>query len=87
MFSGAVTRAGAITNGGSGVQIKNFNSFRSNYYDFADVFVGEHDTVSLGTALGTLAGANSVSTGPHLHVELWTPGANSHPIDPMGCFQ
>lgn len=52
----------------------------TTYAHLADVDVQVGQTVERGQAFGTV-GSTGLSTGPHLHWELWVGGANVNPIE------
>ena len=56
---------------GNHVKIKDENGITIIYAHMTDVDVKEGDFVQKGQRIGTL-GSSGSSTGPHLHLELWT---------------
>ena len=67
---------------GNGIIIDHMNGYHSHYYHNEENFVDKNDKIDRGMIIATL-GNTGVSTGPHLHFELWKDGA---PIDPLTFF-
>ena len=85
MYPGVVTRVGAVSRGGNGVYVGDFNGYTNKYFDLANILVDSGDTVWLATPIATLAGKiPGISTGAHIHVELRTPARVL--VDPMSCM-
>ena len=80
--------AGTVTmaswNGGYGncVMIDHGNGYQTLYAHMSSLAVASGASVSAGTVLGYV-GSTGVSTGPHLHFEIWASGSR---IDPEMFF-
>ncbi|HIT48796.1 MAG TPA: M23 family metallopeptidase [Candidatus Coprenecus stercoripullorum] len=64
---------------GYNIQIQHSNDLISVYRHNTRLLKGVGDRVTAGTTIAIAGDAGSVSTGPHLHFELWHKGV---PIDP-----
>ena len=67
---------------GNGVVIDHMNGYYSHYYHNEENFVNKNDKIDRGMFIARM-GNTGVSTGPHLHFEIWKDGA---PIDPLTFF-
>ena len=67
---------------GNGVVIDHQNGYYSHYYHNEENFVKKNEKIDEGMLIATL-GNTGVSTGPHLHFEIWKDG---QPIDPFTFF-
>ena len=76
--------AGTVTmaswNGGYGncVMIDHGNGYQTLYAHMSSLAVASGASVSAGTVLGYV-GSTGVSTGPHLHFEIWASGSRVDP--------
>jgi len=67
---------------GNGVVIDHQNGYYSHYYHNEENFVKKNEKIDKGMLIAKL-GNTGVSTGPHLHFEIWKDGV---PIDPFIFF-
>ena len=67
---------------GNGVVIDHQNGYYSHYYHNEENFVKKNEKIDEGMLIAKL-GNTGVSTGPHLHFEIWKDG---QPIDPFTFF-
>ena len=67
---------------GNGVVIDHQNGYYSHYYHNEENFVKKNENIDEGMLIAKL-GNTGVSTGPHLHFEIWKDG---QPIDPFTFF-
>lgn len=67
---------------GNGIVIDHQNGYYSHYYHNEENFVKKNDKIDRDMLIAKL-GNTGVSTGPHLHFEIWKDGA---PIDPLTFF-
>ena len=74
----------ASWNGGYGncVMIDHGNGYQTLYAHMSSIAVSSGASVSRGTVVGYV-GSTGVSTGPHLHFEVWASGSR---IDPEQFF-
>ena len=77
--SGSVIRAGNIGDGyGNCVIIDHGNGFMTLYAHMSSMTVSEGQSVSKGSTIGYV-GSSGLSTGPHLHFEVWSGGSRTDP--------
>ncbi len=79
---GTVTRAGRLGGAGNTIQIRH-NSIYQTHYKHLQAFakgVRSGKSVKQGQIIGYV-GSTGLSTGPHLHFELWE---NGRYVDPLG---
>tara|TARA_B110000914_G_C15444778_1_gene437894 strand:- start:424 stop:1173 length:750 start_codon:yes stop_codon:yes gene_type:complete len=67
---------------GNGVVIDHRNGYHSHYYHNEENFVKKNEKIGRGVLIAKI-GNTGVSTGPHLHFEIWKDG---EPIDPLTFF-
>ena len=67
---------------GNGIVIDHMNGYYSHYYHNQENFVSKNDKIDRGILIAKM-GNTGVSTGPHLHFEIWKDGT---PIDPLIFF-
>ena len=67
---------------GNGVVIDHQNGYYSHYYHNEENFVKKNEKIDEGMLIAKL-GNTGVSTGPHLHFEIWKDG---QPINPFTFF-
>jgi murein DD-endopeptidase MepM/ murein hydrolase activator NlpD len=80
--AGTVTACGYDAEDGNYVELDHGDGISTRYTCLAERWVEEGDTVTGGTAVGTV-GATGAATGPHLHLELCLDG---EPVDPQASF-
>jgi len=78
-MKGTVFYAGFDPNFGYVIQIQHPNGFISIYKHNAILLKKEGDTVDSGEVIALVGNTGSLSTGDHLHFELWYRGK---PVDP-----
>lgn len=69
---------------GNVIIIKHNNNLISVYKHNASVIKQQGDLVRAGEVIGTVGNSGDLSTGPHLHFELWYDG---YPIDPTNFIE
>lgn len=80
---GTVTWAGDNGNGyGNYVMIDHGNGYKTLYGHMSSIAVSSGQSVSQGDTIGYV-GSTGMSTGPHLHFEIWSGGSR---IDPEQFF-
>jgi len=67
---------------GNGVVIDHQNGYYSHYYHNEENFVQKNEKIDRGMLIAKV-GNTGVSTGPHLHFEIWKDGL---PVDPLIFF-
>ena len=82
LLPSGIVRSGKISILGNGVVIDHQNGYYSHYYHNEENFVKKNEKIDEGMLIATL-GNTGVSTGPHLHFEIWKDG---QPIDPFKFF-
>jgi hypothetical protein len=78
-YRGVVVQAAWTMETGYVVQIQHSDNLLSVYKHLASVSVAQGDEVSTGKQIGKIGDVGTLSTGPHLHFELWKEG---HSIPP-----
>ncbi|GAB6089643.1 M23 family metallopeptidase [Spirochaeta dissipatitropha] len=70
LADGVVEKTGSAFDYGNYIWIRHRYGFRTMYAHLASIRVNEGDRVNQRDLIGTL-GSSGLSTGPHLHLELW----------------
>jgi murein DD-endopeptidase MepM/ murein hydrolase activator NlpD len=78
-MKGTVVFAGFDANGGYVIQIQHTNGFVSIYKHNAVLLKKQGDEVNAGEAIAIVGNTGHLSSGTHLHFELWFSGK---PVDP-----
>jgi len=78
-MKGSVIYAGFDANAGYIMQIQHQNGFVSIYKHCAALLKTQGDEVSAGEVVALVGNTGKLTTGPHLHFELWYRG---NPVDP-----
>ncbi|MGN0032625.1 MAG: M23 family metallopeptidase [Candidatus Limimorpha sp.] len=78
---GTVVFSDWSVNMGYVIAIQHFNNLISIYKHNAALLRQEGDYVKAGDAISIIGGSGSISTGPHLHFELWYNGRPLNPED------
>ncbi len=76
---GTVVRAGKAGGHGNYIEIQHDKRYRTSYSHLSRIGVRKGETVSQGQVIGAV-GSTGMSTGPHLHFQLWIDGKL---VDPM----
>ena len=78
-LDGTVVYAGFDSNQGNVIQLQHKNGFISFYKHNALLLKEVGDIVQAGEAIALVGNTGKLSTGPHLHFELWYKG---NPVNP-----
>ncbi|MCB0787632.1 MAG: M23 family metallopeptidase, partial [Flavobacteriales bacterium] len=78
-LAGTVTLASWTTDGGHVIQLQHANGLVSVYKHNSVLLKGLGDRVQAGEAIAIVGNSGELTTGPHLHFELWF---NGEPVDP-----
>jgi murein DD-endopeptidase MepM/ murein hydrolase activator NlpD len=78
-LDGTIISAGWIDETGYTIQIQHSNNLVSIYKHNAKLLKKTGDKVTAGTPISLVGDTGKLSSGPHLHFELWH---NGEPIDP-----
>lgn len=78
-LDGTVVYAGFDSNQGNVIQLQHKNGFISVYKHNALLLKEVGDIVQTGEAIALVGNTGKLSTGPHLHFELWYKG---NPVNP-----
>ena len=78
-LDGTVVYAGFDSNQGNVIQLQHKNGFISVYKHNALLLKEVGDVVQAGEAIALVGNTGKLSTGPHLHFELWYKG---NPVNP-----
>lgn len=81
VLDGTVIFAGWQDETGFNIQVQHSNDLVSIYKHNVRLLKEVGDKVKAGTPIGLIGDVGKLSTGPHLHFELWHRG---EPIDPTG---
>ncbi len=79
-LDGTVTLAAWTLETGYVIQIQHDNNLISVYKHCAELFKSEGLQVDAGDAIAVIGNSGELTTGPHLHFELWHNGV---PLDPV----
>ena len=79
-LSGTDTLASWTTDGGHVVQVQHANGLVSVYKHNSVLLKSLGDRVQAGEVIAIVGNSGELSTGPHLHFELWL---NGEPVDPQ----
>ena len=63
------------------IAIQHQNGFTSIYKHASDVFKERGQTVKKGQILGLIGNKGIISSGPHLHYEIWKKGKSLNPVN------
>jgi len=80
-MKGTVIFTGFDPNAGYVIQLQHPNGFVSVYKHNAKLLKSQGDAVSAGEVIALAGNTGNLSTGVHLHFELWLDGK---PVDPSG---
>ena len=67
-------------NMGKYIEVQHQNGFKTRYTQLSNVAVEEGQMVARGEKIGEV-GSSGLSTGPHLHFEIWKDGEHVNPAD------
>jgi ABC-type multidrug transport system fused ATPase/permease subunit len=81
VLDGTVTVATWTLETGYIIQIQHANNFLSFYKHNAELLKNVGDVVRAGETIAIVGNSGELSTGPHLHFELWRSGAPLNPED------
>lgn len=81
VLDGTVTVATWTLETGYIIQIQHANNFLSFYKHNAELLKTVGDIVRAGETIAIVGNSGELSTGPHLHFELWRNGAPLNPED------
>lgn len=79
VLDGTVTVATWTMETGYIIQIQHANNFLSFYKHNAELLKSAGDVVKAGETIAIVGNSGELSTGPHLHFELWRNGAPLNP--------
>ena len=65
---------------GKYIEIKHAGGFMTRYTQLSLIVVEENSVVEKGEVIGKV-GSTGLSTGPHLHFEIWKHGEHVNPQD------
>lgn len=81
---GAVIFSGFTANTGYTLIIAHNQGFLSVYKHNKNLFKEQGDLVKSGEVVASSGSTGHITTGPHLHFELWSDG---YPVNPLGYMQ
>ena len=84
-LDGTVVYAGFDSNQGNVIQLQHKNGFISVYKHNALLLKEVGDIVQAGEAIALVGNTGKLSTGPHLHFELWYKGNPVNPEEYIAC--
>lgn len=77
--SGTVVRAGYNGGHGNYIEIQHDGRYRTSYSHLSRIQVRKGEKVAQGQGIGAV-GSTGMSTGPHLHFQLWVDGKLTDPM-------
>ena len=80
-LDGTVTMATWTLETGYVIQIQHENNIMSVYKHNAEIFKSTGVKVKAGDAIAVIGNSGELTTGPHLHFELWHNGSPLNPTD------
>lgn len=80
-LNGTVTMATWTLETGYVIQIQHENNMMSVYKHNAELFKSVGSTVNAGDVIAVIGNSGELTTGPHLHFELWHNGVPLNPSD------
>lgn len=80
-LDGTVTMASWTLETGYVIQIQHANNIMTVYKHNAELFKGVGMKVKAGDAIAVIGNSGELTTGPHLHFELWHNGVPLNPVD------
>lgn len=78
---GTVINSGWTINSGYVIYIQHADGMLSVYKHCSELFKQDGDIVLKGEEIGIVGNTGLLSTGPHLHFELWKDGVSQNPIN------
>lgn len=78
-YSGTVTETNETSGRGKYIRLQHGTSMQTLYCHLSEIDVSEGDEVEAGDVIG-LVGSTGMSTGPHLHFEVWIDGVRCNPV-------
>lgn len=79
VMNGTVTFANWTVETGYVIQIQHENNYLSTYKHNAELLKSVGEYVSAGDAIAIVGNSGELTTGPHLHFELWQNGSPLNP--------
>jgi hypothetical protein len=80
-LDGTVTMATWTLETGYVIQIQHSNNIMTVYKHNAELFKGVGMKIKAGDAIAVIGNSGELTTGPHLHFELWHNGVPLNPVD------
>lgn len=81
VLDGYVVFAGSTQETGNVIYIQHKNNILSVYKHVKDIKVKQGEFVKQGEVIATMGNTGEITSGPHLHFELWYNGIALNPID------
>ena len=78
-YSGTVLETGYTSGRGNYIRLQHSDSLQTMYCHLSEIQVEKGETVEAGDTIG-LVGSTGMSTGPHLHFEVWIDGVRCNPV-------
>ena len=78
-YSGTVAETGQTSGRGNYIRLRHSDSLETMYCHLSQIDVEEGDEIQAGDTIG-LVGSTGMSTGPHLHFEVWINGVRCNPV-------
>lgn len=78
-YDGVVLETGQTDGRGKYIRLGHGDDMQTLYCHLSEIRVREGDTIAAGDTIG-LVGSTGMSTGPHLHFEVWIDGVRCNPI-------
>ena len=78
-YNGTVLETGQTDGRGKYIRLQHGDTLQTMYCHLSEISVDEGDSIDRGSTIG-LVGSTGMSTGPHLHFELWIDGVRCNPV-------
>lgn len=78
-YGGTVLETGQTEGRGKYIRLRHGDSMQTMYCHLSEIDVSQGDRIEAGDAIGKV-GSTGMSTGPHLHFEVWIDGVRCNPV-------
>ena len=78
-YGGTVAETGQTSGRGNYIRLRHSDTLETMYCHLSQIDVEEGNEIQAGDSIG-LVGSTGMSTGPHLHFEVWIDGVRCNPV-------